>query len=449
VRRFKNGGILRKLRNKMEKMETKIRDPPAIRNWPISTFLAMKDDFKIDRNYQREEAWESLDKKWLIDTIFRNLPIPLIFIHKKDNIKWIVDGQQRLTTIKKFTEDNFELDEKVSKDIIIANNGKKKFTELKPEYREHFNRYQLPIVDLEEYKDEEIRSIYRRLQRGKPLNIAEILNASEGEIVLSMRILSKHKFFVDILPLTKKRYKYYHLVAIILFLEKEGIKDISPKNIYDFFDKNKNLDQNSKIYQEAKSTLNYLKNSLETMTPELRRPGWIITTYLLASHLKNNYVMNDKKKGFKKFIKNFYDKVRDSSNSGDSELINFNLLISKGTTSQTSLKGRYEIILNRALKEISPKKLDETRLFTQDQKRTIFNRDDEKCQVCGKLLKWGEKETQYHHKDRWVDGGKTETDKGLLVCQKCHLNKIHGIKKTVSIQKEENEQDSNNEEEKL
>lgn len=70
-------------------------------------------------------------------------------------------------------------------------------------------------------------------------------------------------------------------------------------------------------------------------------------------------------------------------------------------------------------------RLDENRLFIEEQKIAIFRRDGEKCQICGKKLIFENPDTHFHHKDRYIEGGKTEIGNGLLVCKDCHLNKIH------------------------
>jgi hypothetical protein len=400
---------------------------------PTSTFCLHRERHPIDRTYQREEGtWEPSDEQYLIDTILRGFAMPPVFLHIKGDKEYIVDGQQRLNAVWRFKDGigdpskATELSEKYSGDIIKANNGKKKYSELKKEFQDIFDTYPIPIMYLRDYEDEEIRDLFRRLQHGKPLNVGEILNAQAGKIVPTMRTLAEHKFFKDIIAMRLKRYKHYHLSAILMYLEKEGIKDISPHYLYEFFEKNPNLDTNSNVYSEVVKVLNYLSQAFNTKTGQLHKDSWIVTLYLLTAYLIRNYVMHNQQSNLKAFLADFYQKVVNSSKSNDKELIDFNLAISRGTTSQANIKLRHEVMLRRFLNQYNPALLDENRLFTHDQKLAIFHRDNEQCQVCKKTLTFGEPETHYHHKDRYVEGGKTEIDKGLLVCRDCHLNKIHG-----------------------
>ncbi|MEO0127651.1 MAG: DUF262 domain-containing protein [candidate division WOR-3 bacterium] len=413
----------------------KLKDQPRVSPVPISTFIIHKKRYRVDPTYQREKGiWTKPDEQYLIDTILRWFAMPPVFLHRRKGKEFIVDGQQRLNTIWKFKDDKLELNDKYSSDIINddknkeRNNGRPayKYSELHSEWQNRFDAYPIPTIYLEDYNDEEVRDLFRRLQHGKPLIPGEILNAYPGKIVVTMRELAKNKFFTNIIRMGAKRYKYYFLIAQLMFLESEGIRDISPSYIYNFFEKNADIDQNTKVYTNISKTLNYLFDCFQSKTPELSKPGWIITLFLLASHLLENYSMNNQKNNLKNFFIDFYQKVINSSTIGDKELIDFNLAISKGTTSQANIKRRYEIIRKRFLADYNPMKLDENRLFNKNQKIAIFRRDQEKCQICGEKLTFGNSKTHYHHKDKYIEGGRTEIENGLLVCKNCHLCKIHG-----------------------
>lgn len=407
-----------------------LKKPPIYDKILVSTFCLHRDRYPVDRTYQREEGtWETRDEQYLIDTILRGFAMPPIFLHEKGDKEYIVDGQQRLNAIWRFKDGlgdpsrATELSEKYSADIIKANGGKKKYSELTRDFQDRFDSYPIPVIYLRDYNDEEIRDVFRRLQHGKPLNVGEILNAHAGSIVLAMRSLADHRFFKDIVSIKAKRYKHYHIAAILMYLEKEGIKDISPYYLYDFFEKNPNINTSSRVYSQVVKVLNYLVKTFVSRTGELYKISWIVTLYLVTSHLIENYAMSQQMGNLKTFFFDFYQKV---VGEADKELVQFKFAVSRGTTSEANIKLRYNIMLKRFLKQYNPLMLDEDRFFSHDQKLAIYHRDQESCQVCHKHLIFGDPETQYHHKDPFIEGGETEIEKGLLVCKNCHLNKIHG-----------------------
>jgi hypothetical protein len=84
----------------------------------ISWFLTVHNNGQLDLEppYQRRSAWTLKDRKYFLDTIFRNYPCPAIFLHKemnKDTGKMtyhVVDGKQRLETILLFFKNKIAID---------------------------------------------------------------------------------------------------------------------------------------------------------------------------------------------------------------------------------------------------------------------------------------------------------------------------------------------------
>ena len=90
----------------------------------ISWFLDLFDRKQLDLEppYQRKSVWSPKDKKFFIDTIFRNYPSPAIFLHKSINdqgqsLYHVVDGKQRLSTIIDFVQDKIKIDVEFGDDL--------------------------------------------------------------------------------------------------------------------------------------------------------------------------------------------------------------------------------------------------------------------------------------------------------------------------------------------
>jgi hypothetical protein len=52
------------------------------------------------------------------------------------------------------------------------------------------------------------------------------------------------------------------------------------------------------------------------------------------------------------------------------------------------------------------------------------------------------KDAEYHHKDRYIDGGKTTKENILAICKECH-KRLHG-KAEISMPVETDIEDGNN-----
>jgi len=385
----------------------------------VSFLIRKQKSFDVDRNYQREKVWSRKAKQYLIDTILRDLDIGRIWVRVDGEKYFIVDGQQRLDAIWKFADNKFPLSEEYSSHL-----GGKYYRDLPLDVKERFDEYNVAMVYLLNMEDEEIRDIYRRINSGVPLNTAEKLNALPGDIVFTMRKLAKHAYFREVCQLTKlKRYRAYHVVAQIMLLTKQGITDISPKYLFDFFDQQRNLSVDSGTYKQIVSVLNYLEKTFDKPTLELRKPGWAITTYLLASYLLNNYVMKGMEPQLKSFFLNFYQDVNKYMEKGDEELTDFYIAISRGTTKKDNIEKRRDIMFKRFWEyvgNLTP--LDPKRDFTQEERIAVFRKYDGKCAVDGEDLH--KKPWHVHHKKPWIEGGPTTIDNAVLLCDK-HHHELH------------------------
>lgn len=413
-----------------------LKKAPLPHSLSINSLILHRDRYEIDSTYQRADGiWSRDAEQYLIDTIIRGYAMPAVFIHNSGDVGFIVDGQQRIMTILKFYDEELPLSEKYSKDIMyedqnLDDNGNpaRYYGDLSMEYQDRFDRYEIPSTELADYNDEEIRDLFRRLQSGVKLSPGERVNALPGIIVETMRRLADFDFFSITVSMDKRRYNHYYLAAQMMYLESGGINNLSPTNIYGFFEENRKLTYRSNIYSRVKRNLNYLFEVFPEETWELKKPSWIITLYLLTSYLRDNYAMKNQKRHLHDFVMEFHHLFIDPSEIENRELSGFYMANRAATNSQESIEKRHKIIKKRFLKAYNPKRLDENRLFTDKQKLKIYDRDDGRCQKCSTVLKYRNNNTQYHHKDRYIDGGKTEVENGILVCVKCHL-KIHGESK--------------------
>ncbi|AXT34477.1 DUF262 domain-containing protein [Phaeobacter sp. LSS9] len=110
--------------------------------------------------FQRNLVWREVHKRDFVETILLGLPFPQIFIAQGEidvetmrSQACIVDGQQRMNAITEYVRGNLSVQGK-------------KFSDLPPEAREDFLRYQVPVIDLEiKASDSQIIDIFQRLNR--------------------------------------------------------------------------------------------------------------------------------------------------------------------------------------------------------------------------------------------------------------------------------------------
>jgi hypothetical protein len=121
----------------------------------------------VNREYQRnDQVWSLAAKAYLIDTILRDLPIPSIYMRTDTNVETrrsyreIVDGQQRISAIKAFADDEFPLG--TNREVFGEHAGRR-FSDLDSDTQREFLEYQLPCAQLFNASDATVFDIFRRL----------------------------------------------------------------------------------------------------------------------------------------------------------------------------------------------------------------------------------------------------------------------------------------------
>ena len=156
----------------------------------------------LSPSFQRRPVWRHGAKSFLIDTMVRGLPIPIIFLrdqrsdlHTFEPKREVVDGQQRIRTVLTFIDPSLLEDYIESRDAfyVRATHNKdisgKAFNELPVNYQQRILDYEFSVHVLSSgVDDREVLGIFARMNStGVKLNPQELRNAEYfGEFKTSM-----------------------------------------------------------------------------------------------------------------------------------------------------------------------------------------------------------------------------------------------------------------------
>ncbi len=164
---------------------------------PIDYFYNSK-KYIIHPVFQRHFVWTNKQKSSLIETILTGMPMPNIYTYldiNKDK-ELIIDGQQRLTTIKKFINNEFKLSGLENKLL----NGFDYFT-LPKEYKNRIKNYKLNITQIDNLNNTNILyEIFKKFNTGATkLNAQELRNCIyQGKFNSTIQDLTKYEGFSKI-----------------------------------------------------------------------------------------------------------------------------------------------------------------------------------------------------------------------------------------------------------
>jgi len=327
-----------------------------------SLISRLEEDYnEIDLNpdFQRHaNLWNQTSMSRLIESILLKLPLPIFYFDVSNPDKWIVvDGLQRLSTIKKFVVDK-KLRLK-NLEFLTDLNGKN-YDELERTYKRVINETQIITYQIEAQTPKKVRySIFNRINTGGlSLNAQEIRQAlnQQGRGVRFLDECSQDKVFKKVVNVPSKRMLDRELVLRFMAFKliKNAYKNFPYNNMGEFLD-------------HAMEKLDAIKN--ESLLIELRDK--LINTLefseqiLGKKHRFSRSIANNKKT--KTLNRSLYDVItvcfseidnqdnfliRKSiffekfSNLLKDESSDFSKAITEGTSGKGAIEKRFEIMEN-------------------------------------------------------------------------------------------------------
>ena len=184
--------------------------------WTAKQLGAMVKSGKInfDHIVQRSYVWESSRKSALIESMIIGYPVPPIFAKRNDdgtgkrggNIYYIMDGKQRLSTVKEYLNDEFALttlnpitykDIETEEDVTVDISDKK-YSELPEAVQDILKDTTFSIIYFDNLSEDEERELFKRLNAGKPLSAKSKLLASCKDIK-GLLDIGSHKLFEEMI----------------------------------------------------------------------------------------------------------------------------------------------------------------------------------------------------------------------------------------------------------
>ncbi len=257
----------------------------------------------INRSYQRSKGlWPNNARTYFIDTILNDFPFPkavlrdIIDLKTKKTKREIIDGQQRLTTIRDFIDNKFKLT-KVSSSF----NGLH-FDDLDEMYQQTFLSYEVSTDLVISASEEEILEIFRRINSYTlPLNTAEKRHAKyQGEFKWFIKNLTEiiTPFFEEfnILSLREiSRMMDADLITECCQIIIEGIQNRSSSKlnaIYKRYDES--FDRKENIDDKLLSTFDFIKNNFSEIFETCTIPPYNFYS-LMGALIFNKYGFPDNK----------------------------------------------------------------------------------------------------------------------------------------------------------
>lgn len=204
-------------------------DTKSIKITPKTTSLdnvikrLIHNEIDLNPDFQRNSGlWDNTKMSRLIESIILRLPLPIFYFDVSNNNNWIViDGLQRLTTIKKFVVDGSL---KLTNLEFLTDLKNKKFKDLDRSIQRTIEETEIVTYQMEPQTPKEVRySVFNRINTGgltlNPQEIRQALNQKNRGVKLLEEIAETEEF-KRIVNVTSKRMVDRELVLRFIAFKK-------------------------------------------------------------------------------------------------------------------------------------------------------------------------------------------------------------------------------------
>lgn len=339
-----------------------------------------------DIDLQRDIIYDADKQALVIDSLIEGIPLPAFYFWKNEQgVLEVLDGKQRIESIKKFRQNDLPCNGKIWK-------------EYSPEFQKEFNETELSVI-ICQGSEALKREIFRRINTlGVALSAYEVLNGLyHGQYLEELSDYANLPTVSNVIGNNSRGRNQMHILKWLLTLEgkKPNIENISEY-----------------VKEKKNTTFSYDKNRIH---PYFKFVKDIFTDYSLS----DTYFLLALK-----YVKEI------NIWRGHKDEINAMLKAFKKSEDYKLISDKAAEIEDRILAICGNVVLDPKRLFTQDDKKTLLEKEPKtdnkyRCAMCNQLFY--DTELTVDHIVPWSKGGRTVLSNAQLLCRVCNSAKGNKI----------------------
>jgi hypothetical protein len=302
----------------------------------------LEGNLEIRPPYQRRPVWTTRQKSNLIESILLGLPVPEIYVQvvtdeAGDTTYAVVDGQQRVRAMLQFIgvdkdeseeEDNGFTLEELPEDSKWRNVD---FEDLDPGQKRRFFGHQLAVRLLEDSTDEEVRDLFRRLNKYlTKLNDQELRNATySGPFIALVEQLADDEFWAEngiVSAALIRRMKDLEFVSELLIGILDGPQGGAAKVIDEYYLQFEHFAEEFPQQKILKRRYAKTLNLIKALFPDIRKLRWKNRTdfyslfVVVAELLSSNELPTSQYSAFKKTLAAFAGEVEERISDDDADV---------------------------------------------------------------------------------------------------------------------------------
>lgn len=348
-----------------------------LEKWTIQDLIDKQPHINPKPQYQRTFVWSISKQQLLIDSILRGYDLPKFYLRETTNDLLyqyeVTDGQQRMKAIWGFVSGEYSLADFMIDTISTRGLSINNISAGDGNLLNSLMNFKLSIAIIKDATQEEIRTLFARLQMGERLNPVELRHAMPsnfGNIIVSL--VDNHIFFASCnIPNSRYKHQDYldNALTVSLYDCQRSVKASDMKNLYQ--------DYASSTLQTLQPSLNICNKVLDWMEKinqykkGIFRNKWTFVDFFFL--LYKNYAqislihpksiadeLTDFEKKRKSYNKNPELLIDDKGSLNyDKDMYDYIQAFNRGGAEKNNLRIRHRVFNNHFIKsqyiEIKPK----------------------------------------------------------------------------------------------
>lgn len=406
---------------------------------PMILEMCREGDINPQPEYQRDYVMDDKKASKLIESILLLIPIPTIYLCEEfDNSLSVIDGQQRITSITRYLNNDFKL---CGLEELKELNGKY-FKELEKKYQRTIKQATIHSIVISKKSQELKYEIFARLNQGSTkLKPQELRNCIyRGSFNNMIESIAKENQLLPILFHEENNRKQYQEYILRFFALKDFNNYASSlkKTMNTYMQKNQNLDE---------TEIEKLKNLFNTNIDIIKQ---IFGNNAFCAYDRQNKKITNKFSGsvYDSLIVpcSFFDNhalimhADELRNKFEEVKINnaeYQDFTYAGTGSKARVIGRIMLIYN-LFNNILGNKNPQKRNFDTDIKMELWNNGNHICSYCNQAI-LNIDDAEVDHVIAYSKGGGTIVENAQLLHR--HCNRVKNNSPEIDSLAFENEED--------
>ena len=290
--------------------------------------------------YQRGLVWDDEKRRYLVDSIFRGIDIPKLYMELRDGDEWdCIDGHQRIEAILGFFDGAYEYQGST-------------FENLSDDEKAEFEAYKLTISEVHEIDEEEIRLLFTRLQLGVPLNSGERLNAIKSNVGEFVKTLASHSFIKRV-SIPSRRFAKEQVCAQICnnsrYLNRsQDFRNSKYEDLEILYRSKADLDLEGREAIGIHQELNNLDTIFGSSASQITNRASVVSIYLWVEELSEQEQLGGHQEAIKDFYLRFIEAVRREARAGldatSRFLLSYQSRVNQAADTKVAVRERHRMI---------------------------------------------------------------------------------------------------------